>query len=515
MPRERARRFGPAGTWERVVSCGRVVSYGGVVLALASLLSIGNRAWGAGSAARAEQEPQAFGALFVEAINATDSATRLEVVRAAFAPGAIQERSEGSLIAQLERLAATWGPLEFHHAEVTTMRTGESVRHALHVFARSGKDGRWRDFQLELAPEPPHRLSRLLFVADVAEPVYLPNGEIRDRSTLEWLHGYVDRLEADEDLSGAILIAAGDSILFERYFGHADSARTAPCSRQTRFNLGSGNKMFTALSIALLVAEGRLGFETTLDRYFADHPDPDWARRATVGHLLSHTSGAAEYWTAETADELRTLSTMREIKDLIWRAGVDFAPGEGCRYSNSNYVLAGLIVEAVSGQDYHDFVRERVYAPCGLTDTDTFVMDGSVPHLAMPLTGEPGAWRPAAHGRRGSAAGGGFSTPRDVLRYSRALVRGEIVTPGMLTEMTRSHTDSIAACDLEAGFGFLLEKSAGGVRSFGHGGIARGVNFEYRYYPALDITLVVFSNQDNGAFDSLRETASRLITGDR
>jgi len=392
---------------------------------------------------------------------------------------------------------------------------GETVRRALHVFARSGADGRWRDFQIELAPDPPHRLARLIFVADVAEPVYLPNGEIKDPSTLEWLHGYVDRLAADEDLSGALLIAAGDSVIFERYFGSADSARSVPCSNRTRFNLGSGNKMFTALAIALLVAEGRLSFETTLDRFFPDHPEPDWARRATVGSLLSHTSGAAEYWTAETAAELRALSTMGEIRDLIWRAGVDFAPGEGCRYSNSNYVLAGLIVEAVSGQDYHEFVRERIYAPCGLTDTDTFVMDGTVPDLAMQLTGRPGAWIPAEHGRRGSAAGGGFSTPRDILRFSRALLRGEIVAPSMLAEMTRSHTAQIAECDLDAGYGFLLEKSPGGVRSFGHGGIARGVNFEYRYYPAFDITLVAFSNQDNRAYDTLPQTASRLITGDR
>ncbi|MGQ0721132.1 MAG: serine hydrolase [Candidatus Eiseniibacteriota bacterium] len=108
-----------------------------------------------------------------------------------------------------------------------------------------------------------------------------------------------------------------------------------------------------------------------------------------------------------------------------------------------------------------------------------------------------------------------FSTARDVLRFGQCLVEGRIVAPEILAEMSSSHTDHIAGAQTDYGYGLIREKSADGVFSIGHGGIASGVNFEYRYFPERSLTLVAFSNQDNGAYDSLRKTATRLITGER
>jgi CubicO group peptidase (beta-lactamase class C family) len=485
----------------------------GRALAAALLLSVFVIAAAGGSGALAEAEE--YGRRLVEAVNSRDPAFRRETVRSVFSQATLAEVGEDRLVGLLERLATDLGTLELHHAEASAFKVGESARYAMHVFVRAASDGRWRDLQFFLEEAPPHRVKQIAFIANVAEPVYLPNGPVTDPQVIAWLNGYIDRLVEEEDLSGALLIARGDRPLLERYYGFADSARTVPCTARTRFNLGSGNKMFTALAIASLVEEGKLRFEATLDRFFPGHPDPAWAKTATVGHLISHTAGAREYWTAETGPALRHLARIRDVLPFVEAAGIAFAPGESVAYSNSNFILAGLVVESVTGRDYFEVVREKVLDPCGMVETDSYWMDGSTPDLAEPLTGEPHAWRRAPHGRRGTSAGGGFSTPQDILRFGRGLLAGKIVSPAMLSDMTRSHTAQIAGAQLDYGYGFIRETSADRVTSFGHGGFTAGVNFEYRYFPESDVTLIAFCNQDNGAYDSLRKTATRLITGER
>lgn len=461
------------------------------------------------------RETEEFGRLFVEAVNSADAEFRLRTARMIFSELSPPEGRDDRRIDLMQRVSSRLGALEFHHAEVSTMVIGDSKRHSMHLFVRSAGDGGWKDLQFRLDPDPPHRIAELVFIADVAEPVYLPNGPITAPHVIDWLNGYVDRLVSEEDLSGAILIATRDRILIERYFGFADSARSRPCGPETRFNLGSGNKMFTALAAAKLVAEGRLSYGSELTRFFPDFPDSSWIASATLGHLLSHTSGLNEYWTGSTDAGIKRLRTMRELLPVISAAGTGFRPGARAEYSNSNFVLAGLVVEAASGVDYFDFIRRTIYEPCGMVDTDSYPMDGSIAGLAEPLVGKPRAWRIARGGYRGTAAGGGFSTARDILRFSRCLVDGKIVPAEVLAEMTRSHTEHLPDTDLDYGYGFLRERGADGAASFGHGGIARGVNFEYRYFPGRETALIAFCNQDNGAYDSLRKTATRLITEER
>lgn len=206
--------------------------------------------------------------------------------------------------------------------------------------------------------------------------------------------------------------------------------------------------------------------------------------------------------------------------------GPHFAPGTEHRYSNTGFLLLGRILEKATGRDYYDLVRERIYAPLGMTRTDHYLMDGSVPGLAAPLTRPPGAaagadsssrrpWTKARQGLRGTSAGGGFSTCGDMFRFARALAAGRVVPREILAEMTAPQPPLDPNEPEEYGLGMLLQRSRGGVRSFGHGGIAPGVNFELRYFPDEEITLIAFSNQDNGAYDDLRKNLIRLVTGER
>jgi CubicO group peptidase (beta-lactamase class C family) len=137
--------------------------------------------------------------------------------------------------------------------------------------------------------------------------------------------------------------------------------------------------------------------------------------------------------------------------------------------------------------------------------------DGSVANLAEPLKKGAKGWETADHGLRGTSAGGGYSTTREMLKFARGLIAGKLVSKDTLSLLTTSKTRAVTA-EIEYGYGFILSHK-GNVPSYGHGGTAVGINFEFQYFPQEDLTFVIFCNQDNGAYDDLRKNIVKLITG--
>jgi len=455
---------------------------------------------------------------FVAALNDTDRAARERALPTLYAEATLSGIGTERLLGQLERVHGMLGRLEFHGIETLEARGPEGVRRVMHLFAKAGKDGRWRDLQFMLEPVPPYRIAQMVFIAEVTEPVYLPNGAIDAEDTLAWLNGYIDRLAQREDLAAAILVRQGERTLLERYVGYADAARKRPIDAGTRFNLASGNKMFTAIGIAQLVAKEKLDYRDPISRFLPDFPEPERAGTTTLHHLLSHTSGIGEYWTDAFRAVRPNVRGTRDLLPWVVKAGYTAPAGTRYEYSNSNYALAGLVLEQVGGQDYDAFVRERIAAPLGLRDTACPPADAADPRRAQALVRgkDQPRWQAAPVAGRGTAAGGCVSTARDMARFAAALGQSEVVDARMLAEMTRPHTEGLPGTSEgeQYGYGFELARR-GGVSSFGHGGITAGVNFELRRFPAPDLTLVMFGNQDNGAYDDLRRNTIKLITGER
>ena len=231
---------------------------------------------------------EAQGERFIAAVLERTPEARLRIAAEVFAPSIAEDRRS----ALLSRLADTYGALEYHHSEAFARGEGASRRVVMHVYARSPEQSRWHDFQFMLEPSAPHRLAQLLFIADVAEPIYLPNGDITDPQTLDWLNDYIARLVSEEGLAGGILIAQGDRVLIRRAFGYADSARHRPMHVGNRFTLASGGKMFTALAIAQLVNAGRVQWDAPLSRYRPELSRQPSIGNVTIAQLMSHTSGS-------------------------------------------------------------------------------------------------------------------------------------------------------------------------------------------------------------------------------
>jgi CubicO group peptidase (beta-lactamase class C family) len=276
--------------------------------------------------------------------------------------------------------------------------------------------------------------------------------------------------------SGVALIARDDAIEFEQAFGLADPARQRPNRPDTRFNLGSINKTFTAIALAQLVQQGRVSLDDTLLKHLPEYPNKEAAGRITIRQLLTHRSGVAQFMRADfgTAD---VAGMVRQVA----REPLAFEPGSRQEYSNGGYVVLGRIIEVVSGQSYDAYIAEHIYRPAGMTASGFVRAGDSLDTVALSPTG-------AAPGP-GNPAGGGYSTASDLFKFARALRTGTLLDSRMTDFMLRGTFAETPR------WGFALREQAVDGRQFiGNGGGAPGVNAEFRFEPAGSYTVVVLSN---------------------
>lgn len=454
-----------------------------------------------------------IGKYLVEVINADSESRRNELVPELFSQSVISEKGTDNLVRFIKKLHDSYAPMEYHHSEINRSDKPEGAVYVIHVYARKKGALMWTDFQAYVESPPVQKIKQFAFIAEVAEPVNLPNGSIEQEGTIAWLNKYIEKLKRENDLAGSILIVKGDQLLVENYFGFADVERNIPVTKNTLFNMASGGKMFTALSIAKLVEAGKLKYDDKVTQYLGGFPDKPRGDKLRVHHLLSHTSGVAEYWSGQNDKAVYGAKNIDDHLRLVYQSGFDFESGAEYRYCNSNYILLGAIIEKVTGMKFHDYVEESVIRPAGMTATGYF--DHKSANAATPLArGDSGdAWIEAVHGIRGSSAGGSYSNVQDILKFSYALKNNLLVSGETFENMISVKNKGLQSTE-DYGYGFILMKTAQ-ERTYGHGGTAGGVNFEFRYFPGQDVTLVLFSNQNNGAYDDLKKNSIKLISGDR
>lgn len=212
--------------------------------------------------------------------------------------------------------------------------------------------------------------------------------------------------------------------------GLADRQRAIPNNLETAFNLGSINKVFTQIAILQLAAAGKLDLDSTLAKYWPDYPNGDVARRITIRQLMRHTSGiGGNIFDPPSSGKRNDIRRLRDYLPLFVNEPLQFEPGSKKEYSNAGYVVLGLLVEKLSGQDYYTYVREHILEPAGMTRTGSFAVDSLPPNTAIGYTrGRQDAPANAPlHSNteelpgRGSSAGGGYSTAQDLLKFLTAL----------------------------------------------------------------------------------------------
>ena len=240
----------------------------------------------------------------------------------------------------------------------------------------------------------------------------------------------VDGLAKAGQFSGVVLLARNGAPVFQRAYGLADRERGVANDPETAFNLGSINKIFTQIAILQLRDAGKLALDSTLATYWPDYPNKEVAHRITIRQLLRHTSGiGGNIFDPPAGGARNDIRILRDYLPLFVNKPLDFEPGSRNAYSNAGYVVLGLLVERLSGDDYYTYVRQHILQPAGMTHTGSFPVDSLPPNTAIGYTrgGEnaPASASLRANTRdlpgRGSSAGGGYSTAPDLLKFVQAL----------------------------------------------------------------------------------------------
>lgn len=358
-------------------------------------------------------------------------------------------------------------------------------------------------------------LSTIVLASGLASAAAASEGP--DFETLvETMEARLEAAEARDEFSGAVLLAVGDEVIYSDAFGLAHRGHGVPNRVDTKFNLGSIDKQFTMVAIMQLVEAGRIDLDASVATYLPDWPNRDVAENVTVRHLLTHTSGMGFYWTDTLHREIGRFRTLQDFAELIVDEPLAFRPGEGWAYSNNGYIVLGLIIEAVTGENYHDHIRRVILEPLGMENTGPFAVDEVTPNLATGysrvsvqelLDGfDPRGERQEevwyanyyTHPPRGASAGGGYSTVEDLFDFMRALRQGVLVSVESYEMIAAPFNRYLSHPQSRSFYGYAMQITDPGSPSerLGHTGGGLGNGAASFYYPAYDLTVIWLTNQD-------------------
>src|SRR4029450_3957071 len=196
-----------------------------------------------------------------------------------------------------------------------------------------------------------------------------PNADSASEPSSQWqaLEDFLREQAATDAFSGAVLVAKDGRPTLEEAYGLANREANEANNTDTRFNIGSVGKMFTAVAIAQLVEEGKLAFDDTIGEHLTGLRADIAA--LTVDQLLTHTSGLGDFMRNGYPEEAKAARTRPPLLPLSINQPLEFKPGTRESYSNSGYVVLGAIIEVITGQSYYDYVREHIFQPAGLART--------------------------------------------------------------------------------------------------------------------------------------------------
>lgn len=296
----------------------------------------------------------------------------------------------------------------------------------------------------------------------------------------------------------------------------------------TRFAVASVTKMSTAVATMALVDQGRLDLATPLvDLLPSDLLPRDVSPQLTTHHLLSHTSGIASYFDEDVEDWAPYLACWDEVATYHVRSPRDLvplfagkpalaAPGQGMRYANANFILAGLVCEQVTGSAFPTLVDEFVFGPAGMAASTFAALDTDPADLAVGYIRPPqggGSWRSNIYSvpAVGLPDGGMITTADDLTRLVDAIGGGRLLSPESTSAMLAVQATDPNEPDQHYGYGMFLHVVNGRVVRFGHGGADPGINASVRHYIDQNATLVVIANVDQEGAELAAADVADLI----
>jgi len=295
--------------------------------------------------------------------------------------------------------------------------------------------------------------------------------------------------------SASIAVVKDGQVVYVKAYGDARLEPRTPATAEMRYSIGSISKQFTAVAILLLQEQGKLSLDDKVSKFI---PTLTRANEVTIRQLLSHTSGYQDYWPQDYVMPMMLEPvTGQKILDLWARKPLDFEPGTKWQYSNTNYVIAGLIIEKASGMPLLKFLSERVFVPLGMksvfnideqrlgeTDAVGYLRYGLGPLRAAPKEG-PG-WLFAA---------GELAMPAsDLAKWDVSIINQKVLKPNSYRDL-ETEVQLRNGTGTRYGLGVFVGMEAG-HRALSHGGEVSGFTAENVVFPDDGVAVVALSNQD-------------------
>lgn len=360
----------------------------------------------------------------------------------------------------------------------------------------------WMNLRVRVEEKPPHKIASAGIYSGGPPPGTASAAKMTDLEIVEELKRYLKKLTEADKFSGTVLLAKKGEILFKGAYGLASKRFKVPNRIDTKFNLGSMNKMFTSIAVAQLVEKGKLSYDDLVGKYLgSDWVTKETAEKVRIKHLLTHTAGLGGLFHQKFWDSSRLrFRELDDWKELLKDEKPKFEPGTKWSYSNSGMFILGPIIEKASGQGYYDYIRENLYKPAGMINSDCYDMDRPVPNLAIgyykKYTDDGADWRNNLflHSVKGGPAGGGFSTVEDLFRYARALMGNKLVSKETVELLTTAKPELKSP---DYGYGFGITKR-GNETVVGHSGGFSGISSTLRIYKKSGYVYAVMSNYSGG-----------------
>jgi D-alanyl-D-alanine carboxypeptidase len=304
-----------------------------------------------------------------------------------------------------------------------------------------------------------------------------------------------DALAATGAPSAAVAVVKDGRIAYVQAYGSARLSPAVAADPTMRYSIGSISKQFTATAVLMLAEEGKLSLDDPVSRFV---PGLTRGDEVTIRQLLSHTSGYQDYWPQDYVPPFMLQpTTAQAILDHWAKQPLDFEPGTQYQYSNTGYVIAGVIVEKASGMPLLPFLSARIFQPLAMAsvanidqerlgDTDP---TGYVRYALGPL-------RPAPKEGKGwlFAAGELAMTAEDLARWNVGMLQQQLLKPASYRQM---QTEVLLKNGLGISYGLGIDVvKAGGRRALEHGGEVSGFTAENVVFPDDNAAITVLVNQD-------------------
>jgi D-alanyl-D-alanine carboxypeptidase len=322
----------------------------------------------------------------------------------------------------------------------------------------------------------------------------------------QWMDAHISRIPSSHHFRGNILVEQNGQVLLKKSYGLADESWNVPNTGDSRFEIASLTKQFTAVAILQLVEAGRLSVQDPVGKYYQQAPAA-W-KGITVEELLNHTSGLPNNDIKDFTKGLAVPYTIEELIQTFRDRPLVAAPGTKWAYTNTEYYLLAYLIERLSGETYGAYLADHLFKPLGMSHSGLAGTLAIVPQMAVGYTREDGRLRLRDYFDRSLeiGAGGVYTTVDDLAIWNRALDK-----PGFLTQRSLGQMFSIHPPG-NYGYGWFIDEQP--VRRVYHeGGDPGFAAFEARY-PDKHLLILVLSNEDDSPVRDLSEAiAAHLEVG--